>query len=94
MRSADPIFLARGPQRKPEEKTMPIPVLELPLVLASLALQPASPAPLHRCGTTPVTVADCCVHAAIWDPASPSSPPFSAQFHPADERTKADVHDR
>ena len=73
---------------------MPIPVLELPLILASLALQPASPAPLHRCSTSPATVADCCVHPAFWDPAAPSSTPSSAQSNPADERTKADVHDR
>jgi|Deesub1362B_J571_1020462.scaffolds.fasta_scaffold38550_2 hypothetical protein len=72
---------------------MPIPVLELPLVLASLALQPSAPTPHHRCGGSPATVADCCVHPAAWDSLTPNPPLAlpSAQTASADERTKRDV---
>lgn len=75
---------------------MPFPILELPAILASIALQsPATAAP-HRCGTHPLTVADCCVHFAARGSAAfiALSPRPSAQIISADERITGDVDAR
>lgn len=74
---------------------MSIPILELPVILTSLALQSAAtPAP-HRCSTPPAAVADCCVHSTtLAAAASPQAISPSAQTAKADERTRSDVDDR
>jgi hypothetical protein len=75
---------------------MPFFIIELPALLASLAMQ-TSPAPQpHRCGTPPVSVADCCVHFTAWDGETASPPPTYSSAHSAsaDERTMSDVDNR
>lgn len=80
---------------------MPMPLLELPAILAALTLQPAGapakPAAQPSCAASQAGgIADCCVQIARWDGETPRilDHAVSAQPFLADERTTSHVDQR